>query len=102
MFEAISRCYHERGGQRVRLCATAALTNVALLLILYPEVVEMVEVVVMGGAMGIGNTAPVAEFNIQTDPEAAKVRALDCFRFKFGFSWFGLPELASKLAIQQL
>ena len=24
--------------------------------------------------MGAGNTGPVAEFNIQTDPEAAKVR----------------------------
>lgn len=50
-----------------------ALTNAAVLLILYPEVKDMIEIVIMGGCMGIGNTAPVAEFNIQTDPEAAKV-----------------------------
>jgi inosine-uridine nucleoside N-ribohydrolase len=33
----------------------------------------MVEVVLMGGSIGVGNTGPVQEFNIQTDPEAAKV-----------------------------
>lgn len=27
----------------------------------------------MGGAMGLGNTGAVAEFNIQVDPEAAKM-----------------------------
>lgn len=56
-----------------RLVATGALTNVALLLAVYPEVVPMVEVVIMGGCLGIGNTGPVVEFNIQTDPEAAHV-----------------------------
>lgn len=52
---------------------TGALTNVALLFLLYPEVVPLVEVVLMGGALGLGNTGPVQEFNIQVDPEAAKV-----------------------------
>uniref|UniRef100_A0A061SMB8 Purine nucleosidase n=2 Tax=Tetraselmis sp. GSL018 TaxID=582737 RepID=A0A061SMB8_9CHLO len=33
----------------------------------------MAEVVIMGGAMGLGNTGPVMEFNIQTDPEAAAI-----------------------------
>ena len=27
----------------------------------------------MGGAIGVGNTGPVQEFNIQTDPEAAHI-----------------------------
>lgn len=44
---------------------TGALTNAALLLMLYPEVVSMIEIVIMGGCMGIGNTGPVVEFNIQ-------------------------------------
>lgn len=52
-------------GERVALVATGALTNVALLLILYPEVTAMVDITLMGGAMGMGNTGPVQEFNIQ-------------------------------------
>ena len=60
-------------GPRVQLVATGALTNVALLLALYPEACGMLEVTLMGGALGVGNTHPVAEFNIQTDPEAARL-----------------------------
>jgi len=74
MWEAISTKHQELGGKTlVRLVCCGALTNVALLLLLYPEVIGMVDLVLMGGAMGMGNTGPVAEFNIQTDPEAAKI-----------------------------
>ncbi|GFR41739.1 hypothetical protein Agub_g2492 [Astrephomene gubernaculifera] len=59
--------------RKVKLVCTGALTNAALLLTLYPEVAEQVEVVLMGGCMGVGNTGPVMEFNIQTDPEAARI-----------------------------
>jgi len=52
---------------KVRVICTGALTNVALLVSLYPEVIPRIEVVLMGGAMGIGNTGPVMEFNIQVD-----------------------------------
>lgn len=55
------------------LVCVGALSNAALLLMLYPEVMTMIEVVIMGGCLGIGNTGPVVEFNIQVDPEAAKV-----------------------------
>lgn len=55
------------------LVATGALTNVALLFSVYPELAGSVEVVLMGGALGKGNTGPVAEFNIQCDPEAARI-----------------------------
>ena len=51
--------------QKVRVLCTGALTNVALLVSLYPEVIPRVEIVLMGGAMGLGNTGPVMEFNIQ-------------------------------------
>ncbi|GIL61686.1 hypothetical protein Vafri_15974 [Volvox africanus] len=59
--------------RRVRLVCTGALTNAALLLTVYPEVADWLEVAIMGGCMGVGNTGPVVEFNIQTDPEAAKI-----------------------------
>ncbi|QDZ24711.1 inosine-uridine-preferring nucleoside hydrolase [Chloropicon primus] len=58
---------------RVALVATGALTNVALLLLVYPELADRIDVVLMGGAYGLGNTGPVAEFNMQIDPEAARV-----------------------------
>lgn len=54
--------------QKVRVVCTGALTNVALLVSLYPEVIPRLEVVLMGGAMGVGNTGPVMEFNIQASP----------------------------------
>ncbi|KAI3436772.1 hypothetical protein D9Q98_006184 [Chlorella vulgaris] len=77
MFQRIAAAHLQlaaKGGeQRVQLIATAALTNVALLLTLFPEVIDMIEVTIMGGCLGLGNTGPVMEFNIQTDPEAARM-----------------------------
>jgi inosine-uridine nucleoside N-ribohydrolase len=56
----------------VTLIATGPLTNVALLLARYPELEsELERIVLMGGAIGEGNTTPAAEFNIWVDPEAA-------------------------------
>jgi inosine-uridine nucleoside N-ribohydrolase len=56
----------------VTLVPTGPLTNVALLLARYPEIVARLErIVLMGGAIGEGNTTPAAEFNIWVDPEAA-------------------------------
>lgn len=43
----------------MQLVATGALTNVALLLILYPEVGSMIDITLMGGALGVGG-APAA------------------------------------------
>lgn len=74
MYRAISAQYRACGGrEKVQLVCTAPMTNVAVLFMAYPDVVSMVEVVFMGGTMGVGNTGPVAEFNIQVDPEAAKL-----------------------------
>jgi inosine-uridine nucleoside N-ribohydrolase len=48
------------------------LTNIALLIALYPELTGRIEkVVIMGGAIGIGNVTPSAEFNVWADPDAA-------------------------------
>ena len=56
----------------VTLVPTGPLTNIALFLARYPELRDRVErIVLMGGAIGEGNTTPSAEFNIWADPEAA-------------------------------
>jgi inosine-uridine nucleoside N-ribohydrolase len=56
----------------ITLVPTGPLTNVALFLARYPELAAKLErVVLMGGAIGVGNTTPAAEFNIWADPEAA-------------------------------
>ncbi len=60
--------------RKVKLLATGRLTNVALLLSMYPEAMGNIdEIIIMGGALRGGNTHPVAEFNIQGDPEAAQI-----------------------------
>ena len=50
------------------------LTNIALLLKVYPEVKPQIkEIVLMGGSVTRGNKGVMAEFNIYVDPEAAKI-----------------------------
>lgn len=62
------------------ILATGPLTNLALALVLEPDLPSLIgEVVVMGGATRGGNMTPVAEANIWHDPEAA--------RLVFGAPW---------------
>ena len=50
------------------------LTNVAIAIIKNPLILDNVaEIVAMGGAIGLGNVTPAAEFNIYADPHAAHV-----------------------------
>ena len=59
---------------KVTIVATGPLTNVAILLKAFPEVKQHIDgIVLMGGCVGIGNTSPGAEWNIQCDPEAAAI-----------------------------
>ena len=61
-------------GKKVTIVATGPLTNIAMLLKLFPQVKKHIrEIVFMGGAAMGGNVTPSAEFNIYTDPEAARV-----------------------------
>ncbi|MGH3424597.1 MAG: nucleoside hydrolase, partial [Nocardioidaceae bacterium] len=58
----------------VTLVPLGPLTNIALLLRTYPEVVSGLErIVFMGGAVSGGNASAVAEFNVWHDPEAAAI-----------------------------
>lgn len=50
---------------------TGSLTNLCIILLAYPDLIEKFEkIVMMGGAMGKGNITPAAEFNVFFDPHA--------------------------------
>jgi purine nucleosidase len=59
----------------VTWCALGPLTNVAVALVLAPDIIAGAkELVLMGGASrALGNTSPAAEFNILADPHAASI-----------------------------
>ena len=81
MAKLLEAAWEKGGGEKISLVATGPLTNVALLVAVYGELVERVveQVVIMGGAStGVGNTSPVAEFNIQMDPTAAAMVFHSC------------------------
>ncbi|TWH20059.1 nucleoside hydrolase [Prauserella rugosa] len=56
----------------VTIAPIGPLTNIAALLAAHPAAAEKIaRIVIMGGALGHGNTTAAAEFNIWSDPEAA-------------------------------
>jgi purine nucleosidase len=60
--------------QGVTLCPLGPLTNIALALRLAPDIARKIRrIVLMGGALGLGNMTPAAEFNIYVDPHAAAI-----------------------------
>lgn len=65
-----------KSDEKVTIVATGPQTNVAILLMAYPELKEKIEAIVfMGGACFGGNYTPNSEFNIYVDPEAADIVA---------------------------
>lgn len=89
MYDAWLSLYES--GERLVIVATGPLTNVARFVLAYEDVIEDhrrrareggegrgeddvgPKIVIMGGAIGRGNTGSHAEFNIQCDPEAAQI-----------------------------
>ena len=58
----------------ITVIALAPLTNLAMLIRLYPESARKIKRIVwMGGAAQVGNVTPVAEYNAWQDPEAAHI-----------------------------
>lgn len=58
----------------ITIVATGPLTNIARVVTELPHLHHMIkEIVFMGGAIGLGNWTPAAEFNILVDPEAADI-----------------------------
>lgn len=63
----------ESAAEPVTIAAIGPLTNIAALLAAHPDVRDKIaRVVIMGGALGHGNTTAAAEFNIYSDPESAR------------------------------
>jgi pyrimidine-specific ribonucleoside hydrolase len=57
----------------VTIVAIGPLTNVATLLTTHPDaVINIDRLIVLGGGVGMGNVTAAAEFNIWSDPEAAR------------------------------
>jgi purine nucleosidase len=58
----------------VTLCPLGPLTNIALALRMAPDIKSRIKrIVLMGGAMNLGNITPAAEFNFHVDPHAAAI-----------------------------
>lgn len=60
--------------EKITLVPIGPLTNIAILLRTYPEIVSKIEqIVLMGGSINRGNYGVYSEFNMAVDPEAAKI-----------------------------
>lgn len=63
----------EAAAEPVTIVPIGPLTNVALLLAAHPAARgKIARVVIMGGGLSVGNVTAAAEFNIWSDPEAAR------------------------------
>mgnify|MGYP002735237241 CR=1 FL=1 len=63
-----------KSAEKVTLIPIGPLTNIALLLKVFPEVKDNIEeIIMMGGSTGRGNFGVLTEFNAGIDPEAAKI-----------------------------
>ena len=71
--ELIARILRE-ATEPVAIAPIGPLTNIALLLRLYPDLAARIaHLSIMGGSIGEGNTTVSAEFNVYADPEAADI-----------------------------
>jgi inosine-uridine nucleoside N-ribohydrolase len=58
----------------ITLVPTGPLTNIAMAMLREPAIIPKIQAIsLMGGAIGLGNITPAAEFNIWADPEAASI-----------------------------
>jgi inosine-uridine nucleoside N-ribohydrolase len=63
----------EAADEPVTVAAIGPLTNIALVLAAHPRVRDRIDrIVIMGGGLDRGNVTAMAEFNIWSDPEAAR------------------------------
>ena len=86
--------------QPVSLVTLGPKTNVAMLLIMYPDVAARLEqIIFMGGSASGGNVTAVAEFNVWQDPEAARcVIESSIPTTMYGFDLFGRLAVSQAVA----
>lgn len=83
MFETIQQHHSQHPEQgRVQLICTGALSNAALLLLLYPEVKDLIDITIMGGAMGVS----------QSQVKVVSYFSLLVFKAAGGLSGLGKPS----------
>ncbi|EIW76317.1 uridine nucleosidase [Coniophora puteana RWD-64-598 SS2] len=74
MVDAIKNTWRKGDGQKVTVISSGPMTNIAMFVSQYPDLLVAVEqFVFMGGGVGLGNRSAVAEFNILCDPEATQI-----------------------------
>lgn len=60
--------------EKITIIATGPLTNIALAITLYPEIIEKIELIsMMGGSLNVGNIGAATEANAGNDPEATHI-----------------------------
>ena len=71
--EGIAKVLNE-STEKITIVPTGPLTNIATFLLAFPHLKNRIErISLMGGGIFRGNMAPLAEFNIYADPEAASI-----------------------------
>lgn len=71
--EVIRKAAEEKKG-RLELLVTGPMTNIAMTICLYPEIIRQIKHIwFMGGTIYGGNVTAAAEFNIWVDPVAARL-----------------------------
>ncbi|MDS9470710.1 ribonucleoside hydrolase RihC [Sporosarcina pasteurii] len=64
----------EESEEKITIVPIGPLTNIAVLLLMYPQLKSKIEsIVLMGGSLSGGNVNGAAEFNMWADPHAAKM-----------------------------
>ncbi|KAJ7639215.1 uridine nucleosidase [Roridomyces roridus] len=71
---AVKKAWNGGRGHKVSVISSGPMTNIALFVAVYPDLLDAVEeFVFMGGGVGLGNRSAVAEYNILCDPHAAQI-----------------------------
>jgi len=91
----------------ITLVPTGPLTNIAAAIRQQPAIVPKIKAIsLMGGAIGLGNVTPAAEFNIHTDPEAAAIvfacgRPITMVPLEVAHQALATPDVTARLRAAQ-